>query len=259
MKLKIRSQLDYQFAVPTDILLQLEAAAIPEQSVEDAQFRVSDDLHFARVASQDGIGERIWMRAEGRLTVDYQAVVSVDRRIADCASLPAVPLHQLPGEAVQYLMGSRYCPSDLFQSFVEAEFPGLEGGQLVAAMRNWIEAHFSYVPGVSSSETTALESFVRRQGVCRDYTHVLITLVRAAGIPARMASVYALGVKPQDFHAVAEVFLGGAWHLIDATGMAQEAAMAKIGVGRDAADVAFLTAYGNAVMNGQSVVVERLA
>jgi transglutaminase-like putative cysteine protease len=258
MKLKIRSQLDYQFAVPTDILLQLEAAAIPEQTVEDAHLRVSDHMHFARVASHDAIGERIWMRAEGRLTVDYQAVVAVNRLVADVASLPAVPLHQLPGETVQYLMGSRYCQSDLFSTFVEAEFPGLEGGRLVAAMRDWIEGHFSYVPGTSSSETTALESFVRRQGVCRDYAHVLITLVRAAGIPARMASVYALGVKPQDFHAVAEVFLGGEWHLVDATGMAEEAAMAKIGVGRDAADVSFLTAYGNAVFNGQSVLVEHL-
>lgn len=84
----------------------------------------------------------------------------------------------------------------------------------------------------------------------------MITLVRAAGIPARIASVYALGVEPQDFHAVAEVFIGGEWHLVDATGMAQEEAMAKIGIGRDAADVAFLTAYGMAVMNSQSVAVE---
>ena len=58
-----------------------------------------------------------------------------------------------------------------------------------------------------------------------------------------------------DFHAVAEVFLGGEWHLVDATGMAKEAAMAKIGVGRDAGDVAFLTAYGQAIMNAQSVMV----
>ena len=86
----------------------------------------------------------------------------------------------------------------------------------------------------------------------------MITLVRAAGIPARMASVYAIGVEPQDFHAVAEVFLGGEWHLIDATGMAEEAAMVKIGVGRDAADIAFLTAYGDAVMVGQSVRVEQM-
>ncbi|RYD48080.1 MAG: transglutaminase family protein, partial [Sphingomonadales bacterium] len=111
--------------------------------------------------------------------------------------------------------------------------------------------------GVSNAETTAVDTFVRRQGICRDYAHVLITLVRASGIPARIASVYALGVDPPDFHAVAEVFLGGEWHLVDATGMAEEAAMAKIGIGRDAADVAFLTAYGDAELVSQSVVVEK--
>lgn len=82
------------------------------------------------------------------------------------------------------------------------------------------------------------------------------TIIRASGMPARIASVHAPGVEPQDFHAVAEVFIGGEWHLVGATGMAREAAIAKIGIGRDAADVAFLTAYGQAVMNIQSVAVQ---
>jgi transglutaminase-like putative cysteine protease len=256
MRITIRAQLDYQFDHPTDILLQMEAAAIPEQWVEAANIAISDTLHFARVPAHDDIGERIWLRAEGRLTVDYRATIAIQRILTDCVDLPAVPPHQLPGETVQYLMASRYCPSDQFQSFVDTEFGTLEGGQKVVAMRDWVFGHFTYVKGVSTADTTAADTFIRREGVCRDYAHVMITLVRAAGIPARIASVYALGVEPQDFHAVAEVFLGGEWHLVDATGMAKEAAMAKIGVGRDAADVAFLTAYGNAMMNSQSVSVE---
>jgi len=256
MKLAIHAQLDYSFAHPTDVLLQLEAAAIPEQTLESTHITVSENRHFARVPAQDTIGERIWLRVQGRLTVDYQAIVSINRLLTDCLALPKVPPHQLPGETVQYLMASRYCPSDQFQNFVDAEFGGLEGGARVIAMRDWIEKKFAYVPGVSNAGTTALETFVMRQGICRDFAHVMITLTRASGIPARMASVYALGVEPQDFHAVAEVFLGGEWHLVDPTGMAQEAAMAKIGIGRDAADVAFLTAYGQAVMNGQSVSVQ---
>lgn len=255
MKLSIRTHLDYQFAEPTDILLQIEAAAIPEQAIEAAHIDLSPCDHFARVAAQDLIGDRIWLRASGRFTVDYTSTVSINRRLDACGQLEKVPPHQLPGETVQYLMASRYCPSDEFQTFVEAEFGGLDGGARVTAIRDWIEASFAYVPGVSNSQTTALDTFVQRQGICRDFAHVMITLVRASGIPARMASVYALGVEPQDFHAVAEVFVGGEWHLIDPTGMAEEAAMAKIGVGRDAADVAFLTAYGTAVMNAQSVEV----
>lgn len=256
MKLSIRSHLDYRFAQPTDVLLQVEAAAIPEQWIESANIQVLPCDHFARVAAHDQIGERIWVRAEGQLTVHYEATVSINRILTDCLDLPRIEPRFLPGETIQYLFGSRYCPSDQFQSFVETEFRGLEGGKRVLAMRDWIEKSFTYVPGVSNAETTAVDTFVRREGICRDYAHVLITLVRASGIPARIASVYALGVDPPDFHAVAEVFLGGEWHLVDATGMAEEAAMAKIGVGRDAADVAFLTAYGTAELVSQSVVVE---
>jgi transglutaminase-like putative cysteine protease len=255
MRLSIATRLEYHFDFPTDVLLQLEAAAIPEQIIENAHINVGDCMHFARVPALDMIGDRIWINIQGRMIVDYSAVVSVNRILDDCLELEKVPPHRLPGETVQYLMGSRYCPSDQFQSFVIDEFGSLEGGARIIAMRDWIQKHFSYVPGVSSSETTALDTFVRRQGICRDYAHVMITLARASGIPARFASVYALGVEPQDFHAVAEVFLGGEWHLVDATGMAREGAMAKIGIGRDAADVAFLTAYGPAILISQQVSV----
>lgn len=256
MALSIRTQLDYQFNAPTVVLLQVEAAALSEQAVEDGHIAISPHSHFARVSAQDDIGERIWLRAEGRFTVDYRARVAIRRIVRPLAELEMVPHHLLPGATVQYLMPSRYCPSDKFESFVAAEFGTAAGGANVAAMRAWVHEHFSYVPGSSASDTTAVDSFIRREGVCRDYAHVLITLARAAGIPARIASVYAVGVKPQDFHAVAEVFVGNEWHLVDATGMAHESAMAKIGIGRDAADVAFLTTYGTAVMNSQSVTVE---
>ena len=255
MQFDIRATLDYTMAQPTDILLQIEAASIPGQRVAQASLDLSPSDRVARVAAHDGIGERLWLRATDRLTADYRARLTIDRHRPDWPGLDRTPLHRLSGETVQYLMGSRYCPSDLFDKFVEAEFAGIDGGALVAAMRDWIAAHFRYVPGASTSTTTALESFVRREGICRDYAHVLITLVRAAGIPARMASVYAPRVTPQDFHAVAEVFLADVWHLVDATGMAEADEMAIIGIGRDAADIAFLTAYGDVFMQAQRVEV----
>lgn len=255
MKLAVHAALDYAFPEPTDVLLQLEAAAIPEQQIEDAHLGLSPTEHFARVVGHDGIGERIWLRLQGRLTVDYTATVDIRRLCGDLAALPATPLHLLPGETVEYLLPSRYCPSDQFQSFVEAEFAGTGGGARVQAIRDWIARHFAYRAGTSNASTTALESFVMRQGVCRDFAHVMIALARASAIPARIASVYALGVEPQDFHAVPEVFLDGAWYLTDPTGMADPASMAKIGVGRDAADVSFLTSYGDADLHGQSVEV----
>jgi len=255
MRLNIDVALDYELPRTTDLLLQIEAAHLPEQSVSDAALDLSDCEHFARVAAQDCIGERIFLRAQGRLSARYRATVDVQRVLADVSRLTAVPPHMLPGETVPYLLDSCYCPANQFRCYVDAEFGALEGGARVAALRDFIQQRFSYIAGASNTATTALETFVRRQGVCRDYAHMLITLVRASTIPARFASVYAIGVDPPDFHAVAEVFLDGEWHLVDATGMAREGAMAKIGIGRDAADVAFLTSFGPVEMLSQTVSV----
>lgn len=258
MQLQIDTRLDYGFAEPTDLIVQVEAAMVPEQQVDRAGIGLSPVEHFARVPAQDGIGERIMLRVTDRLIVEYSATVTVQRALAELADLPAVPLHRLPGPAVPYLLESRYCPSHSFERFVAGEFPGLAGGALVAAMRDYLQQHFRYVGGVSTQATTAVDTFVSREGVCRDYAHVLIALARAASIPARIASVYAPGVDPPDFHAVCEVFLGDAWHIVDATGMASGADAAKIAVGRDAADVAFLTAFGTAQFNSLQIAVRRL-
>jgi transglutaminase-like putative cysteine protease len=136
----------------------------------------------------------------------------------------------------------------------------------VVAIREWVARHLSYLPGCSDSNTTALDSFVERRGICRDYAHLVVTLVRASAIPARYVSAYAPGVEPPDFHAVAEVFLadptvvgGGAWHLVDATGMAEPGDTVKIGVGRDAADVSFMTVFGEAVFEDKQVTVSKTA
>ena len=255
MRLSIHVQLEYLMSEPTDLLLQVEAAHLPEQQVEHGHLELSAVDHFARMSAQDAVGERVWLRTGGTLAVNYRATVRIERRLADLPSLAQVPAHQLPGETVPYLFESRYCPSIQFENFVHDTFAGLSGGVLVAAMRDFIHDNFTYRAGASTAETTALESFVRREGVCRDYAHVLIAMARAATIPARIASVYAPRVDPPDFHAVAEVFLGGEWHLVDATGMADEGEIAKIGIGRDAADVAFLTAFGRAQMVAQAIVV----
>lgn len=264
MPLQIVTRLDLAFGEETDLLLQIEAAPIPEQLVESAVLELPPVHHMARVPGHNGIGERIWLRHQGELSVEYRANVTPARIIAELPGLPALPPHQLPGETVEYLMDSAYCPAVRFQPFADEEFAGQDGGARIAAIRDWIGAHIRYEFGTSGTHTTALDTFVERRGVCRDFAHLLVTLARASAIPARFASVYAPDVSPQDFHAVAEVFLGnsdgtpgGTWHLVDATGMANAAETAKIGVGRDAADVSFITSYGDVQLQRQEVFVTR--
>ncbi|MBD2842747.1 transglutaminase-like domain-containing protein [Erythrobacter rubeus] len=251
MAIQIKTSFAFETEQPTDALLQFEAAALPEQGIVSASTELSDAEHLARVAAQDDIGERIWIRSKGRFEVSYEAVVEPRRIATDLAPLSALDPHDLPGEAVQYLLDSRYCHADRFQNFVSSEFGESSGGERIDAISQWLQQHFSYSPGASNPSTTAIDSMIAREGICRDYAHVLITLARASTIPARYVACYAPGVTPPDFHAVAEVFLadpsrddGGAWQIIDATGMADPAKTAKIGVGRDAADVSFLTTFG---------------
>lgn len=256
MKLQIDVQLDYQFEAPCDVLLQIEVASVSGQTIEAAAITVGSGASLTRIAAQDGVGTRAWLSAEGQMLIDYSACVTIARTAQSLEALPLTALHLLPAEAVQYLMPSRYCPSDQFATFVQDEFGTLEGGAKIGAMRDWIAAHLSYVPGTSDASTTAVDTFVARQGICRDYAHLMVALARAADVPARVASVYAPGVTPPDFHAVAEVYLGDAWHLVDATGMASAADIAVIGIGRDAGDIAFLTGFGALTMNSQSVMVK---
>lgn len=265
MPIDISARFSFSLDRLSDVLLQFEAARIPEQRVHSAHCNMSKAEHIARIAAQDDIGERIWLHVEGQFQVEYTARVTVNRLLADIGTLGRLDPHELPAEAVQYLFDSRYCPADRFQPFVEAEFGGTSGGARVLAIRDWIAGNFAYVPGCSDTNTTALDSFVERRGICRDYAHVLITMARASAIPARYVSAYAPGVDPPDFHAVAEVFLsdptvpgGGAWHLVDATGMANPAETVKIGVGRDAADVSFMTVFGEARFESKDVSVRKV-
>lgn len=264
MAITIETRFAFELPGSTDVLLQFEAARLPEQAILTTETRLTPSEHCARVSAQDDIGERILIRAEGEFEVDYRATIEVRRELAELAQLAALSPHDLPGEAVEYLFDSRYCPADDFQSFVEAEFGGTAGGERIAAIRDWIAQQFSYVPGASTTETGAVDSFVSRQGICRDYAHVLISLARASAIPARYVACYAPGVDPPDFHAVAEVFLadpnrngGGVWQLVDATDMACPAETVKIGVGRDAADVSFLTSFGPSTFRSSCVSVTK--
>ena len=159
-----------------------------------------------------------------------------------------------------YLTPSRYCPSDRFLLFANREFGAIaEGGAQVLSVLDWIHEHVNYTPGVSNIETTAEQTFVDRAGVCRDFSHLGITLCRALNMPARAVSAYAWQLDPTDFHAVFEVYLDGGWWLVDPTRLAPVEGLVRIGIGRDAADIAFLTTTGPCMSVSQSVTVVEAA
>ncbi|RZM26679.1 MAG: transglutaminase family protein, partial [Sphingomonas sp.] len=195
---------------------------------------------------------------EGAFRADYRAIVRIDRPAIDFSILPDTPVRMMPPETIPYLLPSRYCESDRLEGFVDQHFGGLRGGPLAAALVDWVAGHLRYEGGASNGTTTAMMTFAERHGVCRDYAHLLVALARAGGIPARCVSAYAPGVDPPDFHAVAELWVGGGWHLVDATRMACCADLVRVAVGRDATDIAFMTVFGRAAFVAQRVLVTRL-
>ena len=258
MRLSIEALLDYRFAEPADVLLQIEAAAMADQRLEHQSLVIESDHPIRAVCGEDGIGQRCWARGSRRLVARYVATVAIDRPVVQLDALPATPVTALPAGTIPYLLPSRYCESHHFERFVRRTFAGLSGGALAAALVGWVATELEYGCGTSTGRTGALETFAERRGVCRDFAHLTVALARAAEIPARCVAAYAPGVDPPDFHAVAELWLDGAWHLVDATGMARADEIARVGVGRDATDIAFMTVFGTADMIAQRVTVARL-
>jgi transglutaminase-like putative cysteine protease len=257
-RLKIVATLDYTLAGPASVLLQVAVARLLDQRVITETLDLGELPGAITIPAHGNLGERSWLMPQSALQVRYDAQVEITRQVVPLANLFADALTVLPADAIEYLLPSRYCPVDTLHAASMEMFGNLAGGAAVEAACQWMGSHLSYVSGASHGGTTAIDTFHSREGVCRDYAHLLITLVRAIGIPARMVSAYAPGVNPPDFHAMVQVWLQGGWHLVDPTGMADPAQTAIIGVGRDAADISFLTIFGSAMLNAQSVSVELL-
>lgn len=257
MRLKIDAALDYHFEQPTDVLLAIEVAKLDDQRLIEDCLTVDGAGPLRPIAGGDGIGRRTWFEARGPLGARYRAVVEVERAPVPIEGLEIAPLRTLPPEVVPYLWPSRYCEADRFESFVDREFGGIAGGKRILAMSDWIHREIDYASGSSDGTTTAADTFVSRRGVCRDHAHLLAAFSRAAEIPARLVSAYAWKIDPPDFHAVVEVWLDGAWRLVDPTRLAPVEGIVRICVGRDATDIAFLTSFGPAEMKAQQVTVTR--
>jgi transglutaminase-like putative cysteine protease len=258
MRLSIEARLDYHFPEEAEVLLALEVAQMPDQRLIEDLLTVGTATPLTPIDGHQGIGRRVWTKGEGSFTAHYKAVVDVARVAPDLSGVRAVPLIELPARAVHYLWPSRYCQPDRLKDYAIEQFGGLDGGARVAAMAEWTRANLSYTPGCSDEQTNAVDTFEQKQGICRDFAHVMISFARALDIPARMVSAYAWGLKPPDFHAVVEVYLDGGWYLVDPTGLAPVEGLVRIAVGRDATDISFMTIFGAANLNRQSVTVERI-
>jgi transglutaminase-like putative cysteine protease len=199
---------------------------------------------------------------QGEMRIEVEMIMEAESEIAVAPGAPAVPVEALPFDVLQYLLQSRYCPSDKMgeraQQIVQSMGGATTGYAQVEAIRSWIHTHLEYRYGVSDGSTDALDTLDDGAGVCRDFSHVGIALCRALRIPARLVVGFLHGLEPMDMHAWFEAFVGGRWYTFDATQDRPRGGRIVVAYGRDAADVAFLSNYGPLEMGEMSVTVEEV-
>lgn len=234
----LTAELDLELGSSVDLIFQISAAQPAPVLREELTFTQGDRVYTpTEVVDQSGSRLHRVHGDAGPLAVRYEAVI--DGQVAQRSTSDL--------EAITYLRPSRYCQSDEVFSQARRQFRGLQGVDLITAVSEFVASSTTYTPGLSQGTDSAVTTLMTGQGVCRDYAHVVIALLRAMDMPARYAACFAPGLRPMDFHAVAEAYLDGSWYVIDATRLSNRRSLVRIATGRDAADCAFLSYHGGHV------------
>lgn len=267
-KIRLDLQLDLVYEVHdpagADFVFNVHAAQTAHQTVEHERLLLNQPV-TPDIATDPATGTRfLRLHAQpGTLHLTYLATVDITHHRADPASLQEVPVRHLPLEVLPYVYPSRYCQSDRLLRLASRTFGHLQPGYArVLAIQHWVQAHVAFASNTTNSNTSAVDTLVERAGVCRDFTHLMIALCRALNIPARIATGTDYGADPAlgppDFHAYVEAYLGDRWYLFDASGTAIPMGFMRFGTGRDAADVAFATIFGNVVAMAPMIQTQAL-
>jgi transglutaminase-like putative cysteine protease len=262
IRLELQLELAYEIrdSDGADFVFNIQAAQTPHQTVEGERL-VVDQALTPEVATDPATASR-FMRlhaAPGPLRLSYAATVSIAHHRAEPDTLAEVPVRCLPLDVMPYVYPSRYCQSDRLLKLAFNEFGGLwQGYSRVLAIQHWVQKRVTFASNTSDSSTSAVDTLIGQVGVCRDFAHLMIALCRALNIPARIVTGTDYGADPAlgppDFHAYVEVYLGDRWYLFDASGTGVPMGFVRLGTGRDAADVAFATIFGN--VTGQAPIIK---
>jgi transglutaminase-like putative cysteine protease len=247
MRREVGAELEVEIAAATTLEFQIAVAPHPGTAVYESLRFVLNGQPIEPLEVSGVHGNRIhkFDAAVGMLTVDYAATI-VGR--TDPAPVTEYDLSM-------YLRPSRYAEADKFFGFAATEFGSeADSTTLLEHVSSWVGTRLNYVPGSSDPIDGAVDTLLSGEGVCRDYAHLVVALLRAVNVPARLVSVYAPGLFPMDFHAVAEAFVEGEWRVVDATLLAPRQSLVRIATGRDAADTAFLDNHKGSITLNKLVV-----
>lgn len=203
---------------------------------------------------------------QGPSVFTYSAMVQVPDAPEDVdESARQVPTDELPDDTLIYTLPSRYCLPEMLGDEPYDLFAGdMSGYERVRRICDHVNGHLEFRYGSSSSTTTSHDVHQSGYGVCRDFTHLAIAYCRAMDIPARYVFGYLpqINVKPlddpMDFAAWMEVYLGDRWWTFDPRNNTTRIGRILIGRGRDASDVAMVTAFGQPNLESMTVTAEQV-
>lgn len=240
MRRQVAADLEVEITAPTTLEFQIAIAPHPNTEVYESLSFILDGAGVQPLEISGTHGNRIHKMdvPVGNLKVEYAATI-VGR--TDPAPVTEYDLSM-------YLRPSRYAEADKFYGFAATEFGKyIDSATLLEKVSSWVGHRLNYVTGSSDPIDGAVDTLLAGAGVCRDFAHLVVAMLRAVNVPARVVSVYAPGLYPMDFHAVAEAFVDGHWWVVDGTLLAPRQALVRIATGRDAADIAFLANHKGAI------------
>ena len=256
MKLEISAELKYAIYSPGTLILNIQALRTPRQTVLEESLVIDPYIKTEELSGEQKENRliRLQVEQEGEITVTYKAIVNNFFRETDHTEGLAISIGKLDNSILPYLYPSRYCQSDKLFRFANTKFGNIKNPYLqVLALTDWVYHNVVYLSGSTNSQTSAYDTVTELAGVCRDFAHLGIALCRALSIPARYFTGYAYKLVPADFHACFEAYLGNEWVLFDATRLVPLNGIVKIATGRDAADTAISSIFGN--IEGRQITV----
>lgn len=257
MQFHVSSHLEYAVKFPSSLILNIHAQRSYGQTILEECFTVTPNVKTEEFFLDNGTSRfmRLETGDEKSLVIDYAATVECAFDVIPAGEMDPRTVGELDPTAIPFLFPSRYCQSDRLGRLAWDLFGRIAMPyDKVNAVVDWIHGNVEYVPGSTTSVTSAYDTVTQRTGVCRDFAHLGIALCRALNIPSRYVSAYAYQLDPPDFHAVFECYLGGRWVVFDATRLAPLNGLVRIGVSRDASDAAVASIFGQ--VQGTAVSVE---
>jgi transglutaminase-like putative cysteine protease len=265
----VRSEFDIQFQLPSPAAMVAMLHLHPSLERYTQQGNVLAIEHLDEGVAP-GSGERIWARefvdGFGNRCARFVAPAGL-LRLSGASTLDIgegpdpvnesarqAPVEELPDDVLQFLLPSRYCEVDLFQATAQGLFGSVPPGWARAtAIRDWVHNHVRFDYMAARVTKTAMHVFEERVGVCRDFQHLAVTLSRCQNIPARYATGYLGDIRSPysgagDYSAWYEVWLDGRWWAMDARHNQPRMGRVLMATGRDAADVAITTSFGEATL-----------